>query len=153
MVSHVRKWFSVCGTPHAQSGESVIFHLCIVSIVRPIPVRARLSCTQHRRGSDVPLHLPASGRNARSLLLLFCHSLCHLSLSRFFPGCCSSASRLRASTSLWNGLRDLRRGGFPWFVTQSCRWWLGLLATLAIVSIVHGGFATEPRWCDACQHW
>ena len=67
VVSHVRKWFSVCRTPHAQSSESVIFHLCSVSIVRPIPVRARLSCTQHRRGSDAPLHLPASGRNARSL--------------------------------------------------------------------------------------
>ena len=60
----------------------------------------------------------------------------HLSLSNFFPGCFSSASRCRASTSPWNGLRDLGRSGFISFVTQSYRRWFGLLAALAIVSSV-----------------
>ena len=129
VVSHVRKWFSVCRTPHAQFGESVIFHLCSVSIVRPIPVYAH-GRVAPSTGEEVMFHCtcwPLVGTPG-NLLLLFCHSLCHLSLSHFFPGCFSLASTRRASTSLWKGLRHLRRGGFLCFVTQSYRRWLGLLA-------------------------
>ena len=53
-----------------------------------------------------------------------------------FQGVFLSSSRRRASTPPWNGLRDFRRDGFLCFVTQSNRRWLGLLAALAIVSIV-----------------
>ena len=56
--------------------------------------------------------------------------------SAILPRVISSALRCRASTSLWNGLWDLRRGGFLCFVMQSYRRLLGLLVALVIVLIV-----------------